>query len=67
MNREIKTRTPSGHFVASSQARLTVDLGDPGSFCINRRKDSPPREFQSCMGSLRCRAEGSPAYLDENM
>jgi hypothetical protein len=48
------------------RARLKLPRGgwmeaqrqSPNLFCINRRKDSAPREFQSCMGSLRCRAEG---------
>ena len=30
---------------------------NPNLFCIQRRKDSAPRGFQSCRCSLRCRAE----------
>jgi hypothetical protein len=31
---------------------------DPNLICTNRRKDSAPREFQSCMDSPRCGGEG---------
>ena len=41
--------------------RIEERSQNPNLFCIKRRKDLAPREFQSCLGSLGCRAEGLAA------
>jgi hypothetical protein len=43
---------------AASHKEFRAQRQNPNLFCISRRKDSAPREPQSCMGPLRCRAEG---------
>jgi hypothetical protein len=42
----------------SLRRRIEERRQNPNLFCLKRRKSSAPREFQSCMGSLRCRAQG---------
>ena len=49
-------------FLARRNFRRCFEVGarsqNPNLFCIKRRKDSAHREFQSCMGPLRFRADG---------
>jgi hypothetical protein len=54
----LRLRFADSGLEAATHEELGARRQNPNLFCTKRRKIRHPREFQSCVRSLRCRAEG---------